>query len=47
MISGSSEGCLFCGNYTEKEFCSAACREAWWMDMALDEPTVRGRQEWN
>ena len=31
MTYESSE-CLFCFNPTEDDFCSAACREAWWID---------------
>lgn len=47
MISKSSSECGFCGEETQKEFCSTACREAWWLDIDLSPDEQPARREWN
>jgi hypothetical protein len=43
MTSQSCE-CAFCGEPCEREFCSMACREAWWLDV---EDPPNGQARWS
>ena len=46
MTSQSCE-CGFCGQPCDREFCSTACREAWWLDVDEEPQPPRMRPPWN
>lgn len=46
MTSEFSNECAFCGEKSAKEFCSTACREAWWLDIDLPLDEYPVRREW-